>query len=147
MKKKYCILINGILLLWFFLDMIGLCFGDQYLVTRSYQEDGIFFFIFLVAILLFVCKEKVGKMILSVWLSLWLIIQFMAHEWYTLFGKGFMGKVEDKILYFKDTIKWTNSEIQYVPDVYHTILHLLILLALVVTVLYIIQTKNKSECK
>ena len=33
MKKIYCMLAQIILLLWFFLDMIGLYFGDKCLVS------------------------------------------------------------------------------------------------------------------
>lgn len=43
MKKIYCIIVQTILLLWFFLDMIGLKLGDKIFVTKSYKEDGIFF--------------------------------------------------------------------------------------------------------
>ena len=61
MKKKYCIIAQMILLLWFFLDMIGIYFGDKCLVTRSYKEDGLFFLIYLVSMILFIVKEEIGK--------------------------------------------------------------------------------------
>ena len=48
MKKIYCIVVQIALLLWFFLDMTGLYFGDKCLVTRSYKEDGIFFIVYLI---------------------------------------------------------------------------------------------------
>ena len=57
MKKKHCIITQMILLLWFFLDMIGIYFGDKCLVTRSYKEDGIFFLIYLIAVVLFIIKD------------------------------------------------------------------------------------------
>ena len=34
MKKIYCMIAQVVLLLWFFLDMTGLYFGDKCLVTR-----------------------------------------------------------------------------------------------------------------
>ena len=45
MRKRYCIVAQIVLLLWFFLDMTGLYFGNKCLVTRSYKEDGICFLI------------------------------------------------------------------------------------------------------
>ena len=54
MKKIYCMIAQVVLLLWFFLDMTGLYFGDKCLVTRSYKEDGIFFLIYLAALYAFV---------------------------------------------------------------------------------------------
>jgi hypothetical protein len=57
MKKRTVILWSIFLPAWFFLDMVGVCFGEQYLVTRSYRDDGLFFIIFCVSFLLFVYKE------------------------------------------------------------------------------------------
>ena len=54
MKKKYVIISCTLLLAWFFLDMTGVYFKECYLVTRSYKEDGIFFLIYLVCVLLFI---------------------------------------------------------------------------------------------
>ena len=33
---------------------------------------------------------------------MWLVIQFMCHEWYTIFNSGFMGSLDGKIKYFID---------------------------------------------
>ena len=46
MKKKYCMIPLIALLIWFFLDMTGLYFGENCLVTTSYKDDGIFFIIY-----------------------------------------------------------------------------------------------------
>jgi hypothetical protein len=63
MRKRYCIVAQIVLLLWFFLDMTGLYFGNKCLVTRSYKEDGIFFLIYLITVILFLTKENIGKYI------------------------------------------------------------------------------------
>ena len=63
MRKRYCIVAQIALLLWFFLDMTGLYFGNKCLVTRSYKEDGIFFLIYLITVILFLTKENIGKYI------------------------------------------------------------------------------------
>ena len=143
MKKRYCIITQTILLLWFFLDMTGVYFSNSYLVTRSYKDDGLFFLIYLVAMILFIFKEKIGKWAVWVWTSLWFVIQFLCHEWYTIFSKGVMGSLEDKIKYFSGAIKWIEIDGRYIPDVYHTILHILILAVVITTALYIRNSKKR----
>ncbi len=135
-NKRYSIAANGILLAWFFLDMIGIYFSDSYLVTRSWKEDGIFFVIFLMAFVFYILKEKAGKYFLLIWLFLWSVTQFFSHEWFTIMGNG-----EGKIRYFKDAVKWIECETRYVPDLYHTILHILIAAALVTTATFCIRGK------
>ena len=61
MKKKYVIIVSTILAMWFFLDIIGIYLGDKYLVTQSFSEDGVFFVIYILALLIFVFREKIGK--------------------------------------------------------------------------------------
>ena len=143
MKKRYCIITQTLLLLWFFLDMTGVYFSNSYLVTRSYKDDGLFFLIYLVAMILFIFKEKIGKWAVWVWTSLWFVIQFLCHEWYTIFSKGVMGSLEDKIKYFSGAIKWIEIDGRYIPDVYHTILHILILAVVITTALYISNSKKR----
>ena len=143
MKKKYCVILQIVLLLWFFLDMIGVYFSNSYLVTRSYKDDGIFYLIYLATMILFIFKEKIGKWAVFVWTSLWFIIQFLCHEWYTIFGKGIMGRLEKKIEYFSGAVKWLEIEGRYIPDVYHTILHILILAVVITSAIYIRNSKKQ----
>lgn len=145
MKKKYCIISNIVLLLWYFLAMIGIKFENKYLVTSSYKEDWIFMIIPLMAFIIFIIKESIGQYILLLWNSLWIILQFLSHEWYTLFGSGFMGSTEGKIEYFKETIKFFSSETVYIPDAYHIILHILIAITLVINIIYSVNEKSKRK--
>ncbi|HWT75292.1 MAG TPA: hypothetical protein VN258_11340 [Mobilitalea sp.] len=140
LNKKYSMAANAALLVWFFLDMVGIYFDNEYLVTRSWRDDGIYFVIFLIAFLTYIFKEQIGKYILSVWLSIWLITQFLSHEWFTIVGNG-----QRKIEYFKNALKWTECETRYIPDVYHTILHILILLALITSLIYVIKQRMKKS--
>ena len=94
--------------------------------------------------ILFIFKENIGKWIAVGWMSMWLVIQFMCHEWYTIFNSGFMGSLEGKIKYFSETIQWINVEGKYIPDVYHTILHILILCTLTITIIYSIKNRRKT---
>lgn len=139
--NKICSLaVNGALLIWFFLDMVGVYFDNVYLVTRSWQDDGVYFIIFLAVLLLYIFKESIGKYVLSAWLLVWLVTQFLSHEWFTLVGGG-----QKKIAYFKGALKWATSETRYIPDVYHTVLHILILAALATTIIYIVKLKMKNH--
>ena len=145
--KNTCIIFQMLLLMWFFLDMIGVSLGDKSLVTQSYKEDGVFFLIYLVTVILFIVKVQIGKWFVAVWTSLWFIIQFLCHEWYTIFNSGFMGTLEGKIEYFSGTIQWLQIDGRYIPDVYHTILHILIVISLTVTIIYSAKNKKKDKIK
>ena len=143
-KLKSAFLVTQVLLLaWFFLDMIGVYFKDGYLVTRSYKEDGIFFIIYLATIVLFIIKEKIGKWAVLGWSVMWFITQFMNHELVTITGNNYEGKMR----YFAGSLNWLEIEGVYVPDVYHTILHILILAVIVVGVIYILKTMKKRSSR
>ena len=77
--------------------------------------------------------------------TLWFIIQFLCHEWYTIFSSGIMGSLEGKIKYFSETMQWISVEGKYIPDIYHTILHILILMVIVTTYVFILKNKTKSN--
>ena len=141
-RKKVAIIANSLLLLWFSLDMFGVKIGDKYLVEGAFKDDGLFMLISVITFLLFVFTKKIGKYFHLIWLSMWLVVQFLSHEWYTMFGTGFMGDVDVKINYFKDCIKIVSVQGRYVPDAYHTILHILLVVALVTTLRVTAKTKD-----
>ena len=145
MKKKCCVISNIVLLCWYFLAMIGVYFGNMYLVTRSYKDEWIFMVIPLTAFIVFLVKEKIGKFILIAWLLMWFVTQFLSHEWYTIFGNGFMGRMEGKVEYFRGAIKFYNSKTVYIPDAYHTILHVLIIVTLFITIIYSDGKKKRDN--
>ncbi len=136
-KKKIVLVANLVLLCWFFLDMIGMSFGTSILVTRSYQDDGIFFVIFVIVIMWFWKSERTGKYVLSVWLILWFFTQFFSHWYFSIFGPWY-----GKNKYFSGTLKLVPSKEVYIPDLYHIILHLLILVSFILTVRYLIYKKR-----
>lgn len=144
-RKKVAIIANSLLLLWFSLDMFGVKIGDKYLVEGAFKDDGLFMLISVITFLLFVFTKKIGKYFHLIWLSMWLVVQFLSHEWYTIFGIGFMGDVDVKINYFKDCIKIVSVQGRYVPDAYHTILHILLVVALVTTLRVTAKTKDIEQ--
>lgn len=137
MNKRICIISNICLLLWFFLDMIGMNINGNILVTRSYKDDGIFFIIFLA---LFIVKERIGKYFLTAWLFMWFLAQFLSHWYFTIFGPS-----EGKVSYFADTIKLIPAFNIYIPDLYHMILHILILISLANMIVFCIGIRRKQN--
>ena len=90
----------------------------------------------IVTFVLMLTTKKVGRMIHLVWLGMWFITQFLSHEWYAIFGSGFMGDTDKKIANFADCIQLINVDGRYMPDLYHIVLHLLIIVAFVMTLFY-----------
>lgn len=143
MKKKTFLICQILLLIWFFLDMTGVYFKDSYLVTRSYIDDGLFFLIYLSTVVLFLIKDKIGKWAVLAWSVIWFIAQFMSHELVTITGNGY----ENKTHYFEGAVKWLEIDGVYVPDVYHTVLHILILAVTVTGLVYVFGRKKPEEAK
>ena len=146
MYKKLALLSNMILMFWFFFDMIGLKIGNIVLVEQAWKEDFIFFFIYILAFTLFLVKDKYGKYFLTIWLSLWLIVQFSSHWYYTIFGVT-ERKLTSYNQFYSNTyhiVPTSNSML--VPDLYHILLHIFILFALFSMIIYCIKGR-KVESK
>ena len=139
-EKENLLIFQILLLIWFFLDMTGVYLKDAYLVTRSYIDDGLFFIIYLSTVVLFLIKDKIGKWAVLGWSVIWFIAQFMSHELVTITGNGY----ENKTHYFEGSLKWLEIEGVYVPDVYHTVLHILILAVIITGAVYVFQRKSKK---
>ncbi len=70
MSKRTCIISNLCLIVWFFMDMVGFRIGNFILVQSAWKDDGVFFLIYVVLFLFFCLKERQGKYLLTVFLSL-----------------------------------------------------------------------------
>ena len=71
---------------------------------------------------------------------MWFITQFLNHELVTITGNNYEGKMR----YFAGALKWLEIEGVYVPDVYHTVLHVLILAVIVAGIVYIVKNKKRA---
>ncbi|MFY9263314.1 MAG: hypothetical protein GX483_02840 [Actinomycetaceae bacterium] len=142
MNKKVPVVVNTLLLAWFGLDMTGFHVGDHLLVTRSWREDGIFMLIALAMFTLFVAKERVGKWALTAWLSLWLTTQLLAHEYCIFAERGPICYADGLSRFFADTIQVVEIPGHYFPDLYHVVLHVLLLVSLIVTARYAWMTRK-----
>jgi len=71
--------------------------------------------------------QPAGKWILFVILALWFVVQFFCHWYFTIFGAS-----ERKLKGYNECFKGTArlipiSEKRLIPDLYHIVLHILIL--------------------
>ena len=129
------IVISCLLWLWFLGCTFTWKFGKVLLVEgmglKSIEFTALV--LFTIGIGIFLLWEPVGKWILLSELALWLVAQFFSHEYFTIFC------VSDRKLKgynecFAGTVKlFTVSETRLIPDLYHIVLHLLILADLVLT--------------
>lgn len=86
----------------------------------------------------FLLWEPIGKWVLFVELALWLIEQFFCHEYFTIFGSS-SKKLRGYNECFDGTVKlFPVSETRLIPDLYHIVLHLLILADLVLTAILLV---------
>lgn len=143
MSKKICIIANGLLFIWFFFDMFGFSIGDFVLVESAWKDiDGIWYLIFIGLFVLFCIKEKYGKYPLSIFLFLWITMQFTSHWYFTIFGAT-EAKLSGYNRFYANT--WhiiPASDFKLIPDFYHIVLHLIILFALFCMVTYCIRRKK-----
>lgn len=148
MSKKLCVITNGLLLVWFFFDMFGLSIGKFVLVEGAWKGiDGIWYLIFIGLFLLFCIREKYGKYPLSIFLFLWIFMQFSSHWYFTIFGAT-EAKLAGYNQFFANT--WhiiPASDVRLIPDFYHIVLHLIILVALSCMVSYCFNKGKKYYSK
>ena len=79
----------------------------------------------------FHCLQPAGKWILFGILALWFVVQFMCHWFYTIFGAG-ERKLQGYNNCFRDCIRiFPMSGTRLIPDMYHIVLHILILINII----------------
>ena len=91
-NKLYVLIPSVVLLVWFFLDMIGFDINGKPLVEEAFKDDFIFFAIYVIAIVSFILIDKIGRWVLSGWLFMWFVTQFFSHWYLTLTGTGLKKK-------------------------------------------------------
>ena len=80
------------------------------------------------ALVLFYVYRPVGKWFLFAVLLLWIAVQFRCHWYYTIFGASEQ-KLKGYYSAFRDTVRiFPASDTKLVPDLYHIVLHILIVL-------------------
>lgn len=123
------ILLQSALWLWFLGCTTTYRIGKYLLVEGMgiKSAECVVFCLYSIALALYHFVQPAGKWILSVLLILWFIVQFACHWYYTIFGAS-----EKKLAGYNDCFRETirllpMSEKRLVPDLYHIVLHILIL--------------------
>lgn len=132
------IVISCLLWLWFLGCTFTWKFGKVLLVEGTGLNSIEFaaLVLFTIGIGCFLLWEPVGKWILLVELTLWLVAQFFSHEYFTIFGVS-ARKLKGYNECFDGTVKlFSVSQTRLIPDLYHIMLHLLIATDLVLAALF-----------
>ena len=132
------IVISCLLWLWFLGCTFTWKFGKVLLVEGTGLNSIEFaaLVLFTIGIGCFLLWEPVGKWILLVELTLWLVAQFFSHEYFTIFGVSAQ-KLKGYNECFDRTVKlFPVSQTRLISDLYHIMLHLLIATDLVLVALF-----------
>lgn len=123
------VLVQIVLWIWFFGCIRTYRIGKYLLVEGMGIKSAEFVMLCLysIGLISFHFLQPVGKWILFAILVFWLVVQFFCHWYYTIFGVS-----EKKLKGYNDCFRNTIhifpiSEKRLVPDLYHMILHILIL--------------------
>ena len=123
------ILIQAALWIWFWGCITTYRMGKYLLVEGMGIKSAEFVMLCLYSIGLvsFHFLQASGKWVLLFILVFWFVVQFFCHWYYTIFGvsekklKGYNDCFKDTVHIFPVSAKWL------IPDLYHMILHILIL--------------------
>ncbi len=130
-----------LLAVWFFGCICTYQWGSRILVEGMGVKSPEFgmFFMYGAGVVLFAAVPAVGKWWLLAVLAAWLVIQFFCHWYYTLFGAS-EKKLKGYNACFRNTVHLIPaSDTRLIPDLYHMILHLLILWNLVLVICAIVR--------
>ena len=133
--RNAIIVVSCLLWLWFLGCTFTWKFGKVLLVEGTGLKSIEFaaLVLFTIGIGSFLLWEQIGKWVLLIELVLWLVEQFFCHEYFTIFGSS-SKKLKGYNECFEGTVKlFPVSETRLIPDLYHIVLHLLILADLVLT--------------
>lgn len=126
-----------ILFIWFFGCVVSYKTKKWVLVDGT-GINGIelkWLLIYLICCVSFIFLKSVEKWLLPIFLLIWLSIQFRCHWYYTIFGAS-EKKLKGYNKCFENTIHIIHiSDKCLVPDLYHMVLHLLVLLLMVLCII------------
>lgn len=123
-------IIQALLWIWFLGCVITWRFGRILLVEGMGIKSAEFFMLCLYSagLTAYYLFPPAGKWALFAVLVFWFVVQFFCHWYYTLFGAS-EKKLKGYNDCFRDTVHLIPmSESRLIPDLYHMVLHLLIVL-------------------
>ena len=127
------IIFQIVLWIWFLGCTITYRVGKKLLVEGVGLKSAEFVVLCLytLGIIAFHCFQPLGKWILFGILILWFIVQFMCHWYFTFFGAS-ERKLQGYNDCFRDSVRiFPMSDKRLIPDLYHIVLHILILINIV----------------
>lgn len=136
-SMTWVIIAQAVLWVWFIGCITTYRFGKILLVegmgVRS--AECVMLVLYALGLGAFHAYYPVGRWVLLAILLLWGAVQFRCHWYYTIFGAS-----ERKLQGYNDCFRGTlrlfpMSETRLVPDLYHIILHLLILINIIATLI------------
>ena len=127
------ILLQATLWIWFLGCTTTWRFGRYTLVEGMGVKSAEFATLCLYSIgLLLYWAVPVGKWILLGMLALWFVVEFFCHWYFTIFGVT-ERKLKGYNECFRNTVRlFPMSETRLVPDLYHIVQHMLILLNIII---------------
>ena len=123
------LILCGVQLLWFFGCIVTYRIAGRLLVEGMGVKSAEFgmFCAFALGIALYLVFPDIGIWVLRAVLTFWAVVQFFCHWYYTIFGAS-EKKLRGYNQCFRETIHLLPaSETRVVPDLYHIVLHLLLL--------------------
>ena len=133
----FTVLLQAALWLWFLGCTTTWRIGKRLLVEGMGIKSAEFLTLCLysVGLILFYTLRPAGKWILLAVLILWFAVEFFCHWFFTIFGAS-----ERKLKGYNDCFRGTvrlfpMSETRLIPDLYHIVQHLLILLNMIACLL------------
>lgn len=133
----FVVLIQIVLWIWFFGCIKTYRIGKYLLVEGMGIKSAEFFMfcLYSIGLISFYFFQSVGKWVLLFVLVFWFVVQFFCHWYFTIFGVS-EKKLKGYNECFKDTIHiFPMSEKRLIPDLYHMILHILILVNIILCIM------------
>ncbi|MBQ9885717.1 MAG: hypothetical protein IJM37_02470 [Lachnospiraceae bacterium] len=127
------IIFQIVLWIWFLGCTITYRVGKKLLVegVELKSAEFVVLCLYTLGIIAFHCFQPLGKWILFGILILWFIVQFMCHWYFTIFGAS-ERKLQGYNDCFRDSVRiFPMSDKRLIPDLYHIVLHILILIDIV----------------
>ena len=132
------IILQAALWIWFLGCVITLRFGKWLLVEGMGLKSAEFAVLCLYSagLVVYYTLQPAGKWILAGILILWFVVEFFCHWFFTIFGAS-EKKLQGYNDCFRDTVHLVPlNEKRIIPDLYHMIQHLLILLNIIVCLFF-----------
>ncbi|MCF8231558.1 MAG: hypothetical protein K9J27_05155 [Bacteroidales bacterium] len=145
MRKHLVTLVTLVLLaLWYsiiFWDPAGFTVGDSPEVISIYTLLMVFLIISIAGKLM---QWKYSDHFSALYLTAWAILQWQAH-WQAFFFGASSAKIDGYNSYFSDTYRFAQaSEQQVIPDMYHTILGVLLAITLLITLFNVFKIMRRN---